>query len=452
MRHWYAGGSRFRECSDCTTLVASDWGADSLIDVLYERWLLTRDLSVKKTFKRIVAGEPGNTLGGFSDVPMWDAVAAIRAYDVTRDPRALREAEREYHALATSPDFALDPCPAIDAQIRRGGGGGIRTLETDANRILAAVSIAQRSSDAGERARLLAEAKRLYGAVRTVFLDSKLPLYSVYAFPVHGRCVQDPPRQFFASVNGRMIEAGLALSVATHERQYADEARASGNAVSLLADARGIFVDQQAQNDVVAPLVLAMLALSAHGDVNAATWVVRNALAAASARDARGSYARFFDGPPPPRNGNVSIFETNGGFALMVAAGALAPSRRVSRDAWSRARVDTVSLTSAPARYRFTGSGIAFIGALPRKGSSECRRMTVGDCEGGRVGVRLDGRHIVDRVGIWQGKAQVGSAATVLFAWRWPRRASHVIDFDPVRFNAKQGGTGMAIRRIQTLP
>ena len=131
MRHWYAGGSRFRECSDCAAAVASDWGADSLIDVLYERWLLTRDVSVTKAFKGIVAGEPGNTLGGFSDVPMWDAVAAIRAYDVTHDPRALREAEREYHALATSRDFALEPCPAIDAQIRRGGGLGFGDRRDD---------------------------------------------------------------------------------------------------------------------------------------------------------------------------------------------------------------------------------------------------------------------------------------------------------------------------------
>jgi len=452
MRHWYAGRARFRACSDCAEAVNSDWGADSLIDVLYERWLLTRDPAVAETFKNIVAGQPGNTLGGFSDVPMWDAVAAIRAYDVTHDQRALLEAEQEYHALTSSTQFALDPCRAIDGQIRDGGGGGIKTLETDSNRILAAVSIAQRSTDADERQRTLADAKRLYSAVRAAFLDPRIPLYTVYLFPAGERCVQLPQHQFFASVNGRMIEAGLALAAATHQTRYADDARATGRAIGLLSDARGIFVDQQAQNDVVAPLVLAMLSLARHGDLSAADWIVRNALSAASARASNGSYGRFFDGPPPPAGGTVSIFETNGGLALMVAAGALAPGRRPAHDGWSRATRRAVSLTAAPAKYRFTGSGIALIGALPRKGSPQCQRLTVGDCEGGRVGIRIDGHHPLEQVGIWQGKALVGSDATVLFAWRWPRRASHQLDFDPVRFNAKQGGTGMAIWQVVLLP
>jgi len=452
MRHWYAGGSRFRACSDCSAATNSDWGADSLIDVLYERWLLTHEEPVAETFANIVADEPGDTLGGFSDVPMWDAVAAIRAFDVTRDPRALAEARREYHALASSTRYALDPCRALDFQIRDGGGGGLKTLETDANRILAAASIAQRSTDAAERRATLADAQRVYAAIRAAFLDPRLPLYTVYVFGAGGRCLQTPRGQFFASVNGRMIEAGLALAAATRQRRYADDARATGKAIALLADARGVFVDEQAQNDIVAPLVLAMLALARDGDAGAADWIVRNALAAASARASNGSYGRFFAGPPPPAGATVSIFETNGGLALMVAAGALAPGRRPERDAWQRGARHAVSLTAVPASYEFFGSGIALIGALPRKGSPVCRRLTVGDCEGGRVGLRIDRRRPVDEIGIWQGKALVGSKATVLFAWRWPHAARHRIDFDPVRFNAKQGGTGMAVGEVVLLP
>jgi hypothetical protein len=452
MHHWYIDGSRFRECSDCATWTSADWGADSLVEVLYERWLLTRDPAVAATFARIVAGEPGNTLGGFSDVPMWDAVAAIRAYDVTHDPRALDQAEREYDALAESKQYALEPCRAFDAQIRDGGGRGLRTLETDSNRILAAVSIAQRTTDADRRQRTLSDAVGLYAAVRTAFLDRQLPLYTVYLFPAGDRCVQLPQRQFFASVNGRMIEAGLALAAATHGARYADDARATARAVDRLSDARGIFVDQQAQNDIVEPLVVAMLALARNGDANARDWIVRNALAAASARAADGSYARFFDGPPPPAGATVSFFETNGGLGLMVAAAAFAPNRRPVPDGWANAQARAVSITTAPARYEFRGSGIALIGALPRKGDPACRPLTVGNCEGGRVGVRVDGRRPADEIGIWQGKALVASDATVLFAWRWPRSGHHVVDLDPVAFNPKQGGTAVAIRQAVILP
>lgn len=463
LRTWYAGGAAFRSCAGCAGASNSDWGADSLVDVLYLRWKLRRDPVVARVFADIVAGEPRPALGRFSDVPMWDAVAALRAYDVTRDPRALANAQRQYRGLAASRRFALAPCPGVDYQIRDGGGGGLKTLETDANRVLAAVLIAQRTRDPELARDALADARRTYAAVRTAFLDPRLPLYTAYVFGAGGvrangvraggRCVQEPARQFFASVNGRMIEAGLALAAATRERRYADEARATARAVEReLVDARGVFADLQAQNDVVAPLVVAMAALARGGDTGAAGWIPRNAAAAANARGPDGSYGRFFDGPAPPAGGRVSVFETNGGLALMVAAGALAPRRRPEADAWRRAEVRPVSIARAPAAYRFNGSGIALIGALPGAGSPDCRPLTVGPCEGGHVGVRIDGRAPVSRIGIWQGKALVSSPATVLFAWRWPKPGPHEIDLDPVRFNSKQGGTAVRVTRVLVLP
>lgn len=453
LRTWYAGGSAFRACAGCAGASNSDWGADSLIDVLYLRWKLGRDPAVARAFGAIVAGEPVAGLGRFSDVPMWDAVAAVRAYDVTHDPRALANAVRQYRALVTARRFALAPCRALDYQIRDAGGGGLKTLETDANRILAAVLVSQRTTDRAAARAALADARRTYAAVRATFLDPRLPLYTAYVFRAGGRCVQEPSRQFFASVNGRMIEAGLALAGATRERRYADQARATARAVERrLADARGVFAGLQAQNDVVAPLVLALAALARGGDADARAWIVRNAAAAANARAADGSYGRFFDGPAPPAGGRVSVFETNGGLALVVAAGALAPTGRPERDVWAHATVRAVSIARAPARYRFTGSGIALVGALPEAGSPECRPLTVGRCEGGHVGLRLDGRALVSRIGIWQGKALVGSPATVLFAWRWPASGPHEIEFDPVRFNAKQGGTAIHLTRALVLP
>jgi len=445
MQRWYAGGSRFRGCpSPRCGAVNSDWGAGSMVDILYERWLLTHDVRVAATFAQIVAGEPRSTLHGFSDVPMWDAVAAIRAYDVMHDRRALGNAERQYRSLVSSTHFATGPCSPIDYQLRDGRGGGLKTLETDANRILVAVLLSQRTADPVAARADLADARATYAAVRANFLDAQLPLYTVYLFARGRRCAQ-LRRQFFASVNGRMIEAGLALAAATHRQHYANEARATAHAVSLLANERGVFTDLQAQNDIVAPLVLAMVELARGGDANASAWIVRNAMAAAHARSPDGSYARFFDGPPPPRGATVSVYETNGGLALMVAAGALGPNRRPALTGWEHASVRAVSIATAPSVFRFTGSGIALVGPLPGRGSPLCHRLTVGDCEGGHVHLRIDGHAMIDEIGIWQGKALVASPATVLFAWRWPVSGPHELAFDPVPVNAKQGGTEIAV-------
>jgi len=452
MNTWYAGNSNFRPCPGCAGAVNFDWGADSMIDILYERWLVAQDPLVTATFPAIVAGEPGDTLGGFSDVPMWDAVAALRAYDVTHDPAALTNARNHYRSLVTSTHYALDPCRPIDYQVHDGGGGGLKTLETDSNRILAAVLLSQRTSDSAEAQADLADAQTMYAAVRTMFLDAQLPLYTVYVFGSGGTCAQNPSRQFFASVNGRMIEAGLALAAATHQQHYADEAHATAGAIALLADDRAIFTDLQAQNDIVTPLVLAMVMLARAGDTVAANWITANASAAAHARSTDGSYSRFFDGPPPPADGRLSIYEANGGLALMIAAGALAPDRQPEDDAWSRASSQAVSITTAPSVYAFSGSGIALIGALPAAGSPDCHPLTVGNCEGGHVHLRIDGHEMTDEIGIWQGKALVSSAATILFAWRWPASGPHELEFDPVVFNAKQGGTLIHVTRVLILP
>ncbi len=451
LRVWYAGGSAFVACPGCGPGVSSDWGTDSLVEVLYERWQLAHDPLVAAAFANIVTGEPANTLGGFSDVPMWDAVAALRAYDVTGDPRALANARQQYRRLVSSAHFALGPCRPLDGQVHDRGGGGLVTLETDANRILAAVLLARRTGDTAEARADLADAQTIYAAVRATFLDPRLPLYTVYAFGAGGACAQ-VPRQFFASVNGRMIEAGLALAAATHRQHFADEARATGDAIALLADDRGIFADLQAQNDIVTPLVLAMLALSRGGDAAATDWILRNAGAAAHARAPDGSYARFFDGPPPPSGAKVSVFETSGAFALMVAAGALAPDRQPEPDAWPQAVSHAVAIAAAPAVYAFTGSGIALIGALPKPGSPDCHKLTVGPCEGGHVRLRIDRHEMVDRIGIWQGKALVDSPATVLFAWRWPAAGPHELELDPAAYNPKQGGTEIDVTQVLVLP
>ena len=241
---------------------------------------------------------------------MWDAVAALRTYDVTHDATALRNAQAAYAAVAESDVYARGACPEIDYQRPHAASGGLKTLETDANALLAAVLLAQRT----RRADYLDQARRRYAAIRRWFLDPQLPLYTVYVFD-DGRTCKPLPHRFFASVNGLMIEAGLTLARVTHDDRFAHDARATAHAIRALDDDRGIFTDLQAENDVVEPLVLAMLQLATGGDAFAKGWIVRNAAAAAHARrEADGAYGRFFDGPPP--TAIVTAWQSNGGLAL----------------------------------------------------------------------------------------------------------------------------------------
>jgi hypothetical protein len=150
----------------------------------------------------------------------------------------------------------------------------------------------------------LDDAKGTYAAVRRVFLDARLPLYTVYVYDDGSSCTQLPAR-FFASVNGNMIWNGVALASATGDGSYLDDATRTATAVDhSLSDARGIFADLQAENDVVEPLVEAFYLLAKEQTVDTArAWILKNARAAISAaQTVDGLYGRFFDGPVPCRS------------------------------------------------------------------------------------------------------------------------------------------------------
>jgi hypothetical protein len=80
----------------------------------------------------------------------------------------------------------------------------------------------------------------------------------------------------------------------------------------------------------------------------------------------------------------------------------------------------------------FTGSAIALIGTLGER----C-------CEPGHARVLLDGTETFDRTGIWQNKSSSGRSLpdSVLFAWRWPKRGTHTLRFEPGEPNGKEGGS-----------
>jgi hypothetical protein len=459
-RSWYVPGRGWRGCgAPRCGASATDWGADSLTSILYERWLLAGENAMAPWIEELLAVAPDHSRdrGMLSDVPLWDAVTALRAYDVTRDRRALLLAEDDYAYVADEPSFAQGACAGIDYQYpQRDGeppaGGGLKTLESDANRILAAALLAQRADDPRARRAYLADARRLYALVRARFRDPHIGLYTVYAFD-SGRTCTIAPRRFFASVNGVMISAALALADATGEPRYALDARVNAYGVRALADDRGVFVDEQAENDVVAPLVLAMVELTKRGDRFARDWIVRNAAAAAHARNADGSYARFFDGPPLPSGATPTVFQTNGGFALLVAAASFAPEEGPEAgDPWREARADEVLLTVPPtARFTFVGSGVALFGTL----GEQCLPSYRGDpmCEGGHAQLRIDRRAMVDCTGIWQGKTMTGpQPGAVLFAWRWPHAGRHVLELTGGVRNAKEGGPLLDVRAAAIMP
>jgi len=435
---FYAGHGRWRACLDpsCGT-GNSDWGSDSLTGALYLRRLLAGDDGVPAAMRELEATEPRYdacaepACGSWSDVPMWDAVAALRTYDVTHDDRALRNAQAAYATVAESGAYARGACPEIDYQ-RLHAESGLKTLESDANLVLAAALLAQRTL----RKDYLEQARRRYDAIRTWFLDPKLALYTVYVFD-DGRTCRPLPHRFFASVNGRMIEAGLELARLTHSERYAHEARATAHAIRALDDNRGIFTDLQAENDVVEPLVEAMAQLAHDGDAFAKDWIVRNAAAAAHARRASdGAYGRFFDGPPP--TGIVTAWQSNGGLALAIAAGALVPDGRAEiTDPWPAATTKAAEMTRLPYTFRFTGSAIALRGTLGER----C-------CETGRARLLIDGRAMVDETGIWQNKSSSGRPlpGTILFAWRWAASGPHELRFEADAPNAKEGGPFVHVR------
>jgi len=364
---------------------------------------------------------------GWSDVPAWDAIAALREYDVTRDPLALAKAKAGFAYVEESKVYAVGACPRIDYQQPNGEANHLKTLETDANMIKAALLLYR----ATKTPTYLDSAARRYEAVRAYFLDPKVPLYSVYVFDDEKTCTQVQHR-FFASVNGDMIWNGFELSRVTHDAHYLGEATATAHAVDrYLSDAAGVFANLQAENDIVEPLVEGMYVLARNAHLTfAKQWILRNAAAALSARGSDGSFGRFFDGPPPTVT--TSQWQTNGGLALQIAAAALNPNGRVrTANRWRGARYVDEPVTALPATVTINGSAVAFVGTL----GEHC-------CEAGHARVFIDGVETFDGTGIWQNKASGGrtTPGTVLFAWRWPRAGKHTFRFEPGVPNGKEGG------------
>lgn len=421
---------------------ASDWGADTLTATLALRRETAHDAAAVPALRMLLARLPryappcaGAPCAAWSDVPLWDAVAALQAGRATGDVAdARRVARAAFARVARARVYALGACPGIDYQQPFGGANRLKTLETDANYVRAALLL----HAAGEGGALVRDARAHYATIRRWFLQRD-GLYTVYLFD-DGRTCRPLPGRTFASVNGIMIWNGLELARATGDGRYRGDALATARAVAArLDDGAGVFANLQAENDVAEPLVEAMLRVAREQRAAfARDWILRNARAAAAARDRAGDYARFFDGPAP--RGPVTAWQVNGGFAVEVAAAALAPHALAApRSFAAGSHAGGFALGVGPYRLGFTGSGIALYGTLGER----C-------CEAGHARVFVDGVEPVDRTGIWQNKSSAGLPLrdALLFAWRWPARGRHVLTFAPGVPNAKEGGSYLHVRAV----
>ncbi|RUL78381.1 hypothetical protein [Dyella choica] len=445
---FYTGDGKWRECAakDCHAS-NQDWGVDSMTYVLWLDWKTAKDAKVAPLMSALAQTAPsypapcteGVACSSWSDVPEWDSIAASREYEITHDAMALQKARAAFDFVEHAQVFARGACPAINYQLADGGTNHLKTLETDANAVKAAILLYETTHEQ----RYLTSAFTRYASIRRYYLDPKVPLYSVYVFDNGTKCEQTPHR-FFASVNGDMIWNGLHLYNATHKAAYLKESLATARAVDeRLSDARGIFADLQAENDIAEPLIEAFYELATERHFQPARqWLLRNAAVALSVRAHDGTFGRFFDGPAP--TSLTSVWQSNGGFALAVAVAAVAPNTTAPTNSdWLGAHfvARDITLTSEP--IAFDGSAVALIG-------------TIGDncCEAGHARVVVDGIETFDQTGIWQNKSSSGRPTpdAVLFAWRWPKTGHHTVRFMPGTENAKEGGAYLHLGGYWVLP
>lgn len=423
-----------------------DWGADSLTSALWLRWSIQSDAAIVPMMTQLDAN--GATYGrctaancpSWSDVPLWDSIAASHEHLVLGTSNTLKRAQEAFDYVDTATQFALGACPEIDYQLPVGNGSTLKTLETDSNYVKAALLLYQSTGTAA----YLWKALDKYAAIRRWFLDPAVPLYTVYVFDDGSQCTPLPHR-FYASVNGNMIWNGMALSAATGASTYLADATATAQAVAqYLSDASGVFVDLQTDDDVVEPLVEAMYEMAtAQGQSFARQWLLTNARAMAAARAPYGVYGRFFDGPPPP--GEVTMWQANGAFALAFAAGGVSPVGDASAGAyaWSGAVNVADDLSTLPSSISFTGRAIALFGTLGET-----------DLQLGEAEVLVDGVQTFDQTGIHQNQTNGSGAVpdSILFAWRWPTSGAHTISFQAGPPDPKDGGPFLHVVRYVYVP
>jgi hypothetical protein len=417
---WFAGDGSWKQCLAATCPTANTGlGADVLTYNSYFGWKPQHESSYLPLLDKVAAAIPqfatpcaSTSCHLRSDVPMWDAVALLRAYDgnETSSP-GMDKAKAALNAFDRSSAYFGGACPEIAYLEPFGGKSKIKALAAESAYAKAAMLIFHFNNDKS----YVDRAERRYLAARKYYFDPKAGLYTAYVIDDGKHCTQ-VPRRFLAGVNGNMIYTAYLLGT-TRGQIYRDQALAEAKtAATKLNDARGIFAGLQDENDTADPLAEVMYAIAYYWAQDfARDWMLRNATAAEGARTASGSIGRFLDGPPP--EDGVSSVQTSGGFAITLGAQALQPVDVPSPEpGWKTARFVPLNVAKVPAVIKFTGSGIAL-------------RGTLGDpcCPNG-ARVFIDGVETFDHTGIQQSISPAGLFPNaVLFAWQWPTSGPHEI-------------------------
>jgi hypothetical protein len=436
-----------------------------------------------------------------SDVTQWDAVAAMRELSVIGNVptvagslvTTLSRAIDDFNYLDGAPynvtdvGFAYGACPSINYQQSGGDGNQVKTLETDSNYIKTAILLSQYYASLGNVSNYpslaqnyLNKAVSKYQAVKNYFADTTVggipSLYTVYLIDNGKSCAQIPQR-FYASVNGIMIWNGWELASMVTDvtgANYSSDAIATAKAVvANLSDSMGIYENLEAGCDVAEPLVESMYLL-ATDPVNpqafAKAWILSNAGIVAANVRSDGTYSRLLGGPATSRTNSASdLLSAAGGFALVMAAGAMSPNEGAFISPWSTATyIDVTSQPSGaalndssppaswPVTLSFTGHGIALIGTR-----GEISGDNLLDDVQGHARVFIDGVETADKTGIWQSRGVSNSVSPspfnndVLFAWQWPSGSPamlHTIAIQPGVYNVKEGGAFIHVVGYYVIP
>jgi hypothetical protein len=264
-----------------------------------------------------------------------------------------------------------------------------------------------------------------------------------------------------------MIWSGWQLSQMVTDpdarAQYQTEALATAQAVvNYLSDGNGIYEDLEAGNDTGEPLVEAFFVLATdpnNPQAFAKNWILTNARQLLPNVRTDGTYGRLFGGPPVSRqNSATDLLSTAGGFALVIAAAAIAPNdgSYVAASTWQNATYTDATGTPQgafmnnaspastwPVTFTFTGHGIAITGTRGEN-SEDSNNSFQGHAE-----VYVDGIQTVNDTGIWQSFGCPNSKPSdvfkndVLFTWQWPSdtpATQHTIQIYPGIYNPKEGG------------
>jgi hypothetical protein len=131
-----------------------DWGAESLTYTLYLRWITTQNSRLVSLFTALASTAPSHGscrqpgCSGWSDVAMWDPIAASEEHLATGRAGSLALARESFDFVDRADAFGLGACPSIAYQQPGGGDNKLKTtLETDSNYIKAAVLLYRQTLD-----------------------------------------------------------------------------------------------------------------------------------------------------------------------------------------------------------------------------------------------------------------------------------------------------------------